>query len=57
LTERVRVEERRVVVSFAWEREARVVDLRVWREGMEDRRAVSPRVKALGGGGGGGDRR
>jgi len=55
LTERVRVEERRVVVSFAWEREEMVLDLRVWGEGMEDRRAVSPRVKALGGGGG--DRR
>jgi len=40
-----------VVVSFAWEREEMVLDLRVWGEGMEDRRAVRPRVKALGGGG------
>jgi len=47
----------RVVVSFAVWREEMVLSLRVWGSGMEDRRAVSPREKALGGGGGGGGRR
>jgi len=39
-----------VVVWRAEEREARVVDLRVWGSGMEDLRAVRPREKAEGGG-------
>jgi len=49
LTSRYKLDESWVVVSFALEMEEMAVSLRVCGSGIDSRRAVRPREKALGG--------